>query len=69
MLLPREIIDSYQCKYAPENMNIHLENRIAFVGDSLFSMGCGRLFEGTYEQMFASLNKLRALPDDTKVCF
>ena len=44
-----------------------LVHRVAFVGDSLFAMGCGRLFEGTYDQMFASLQKLRALPDDTRV--
>jgi hydroxyacylglutathione hydrolase len=39
--------------------------RVAFVGDTLFAMGCGRLFEGTAEQMFASLAKLSALPEDT----
>lgn len=38
---------------------------IAFVGDTLFAMGCGRLFEGTPEQMFASLTRLAALPGDT----
>ena len=38
-----------------------------FCGDTLFACGCGRLFEGTAEQMFASLAKLAALPDDTKV--
>jgi hydroxyacylglutathione hydrolase len=38
-----------------------------FSGDSLFSMGCGRLFEGTAEQMWTSLKKLRALPDATQV--
>jgi hydroxyacylglutathione hydrolase len=38
-----------------------------FCGDTLFACGCGRLFEGTAEQMYASLSKLRALPDDTKV--
>ncbi len=38
-----------------------------FSGDTLFSMGCGRLFEGTPEQMWASLKKLRSLPDDTLV--
>lgn len=36
-----------------------------FCGDTLFSMGCGRLFEGTAEQMWDSLQKLTALPDDT----
>ncbi len=37
-------------------------------GDTLFSLGCGRLIEGTAEEMFASLAKLRALPDATLVC-
>jgi hydroxyacylglutathione hydrolase len=39
-------------------------DRIAFVGDALFAMGCGRLFEGTAQQMWASLSRLAALPDD-----
>lgn len=38
-----------------------------FCGDTLFACGCGRVFEGTPEQMYASLEKLLALPDDTKV--
>ena len=38
-----------------------------FCGDTLFACGCGRLFEGTAEQMYASLGKLAALPDETKV--
>jgi hydroxyacylglutathione hydrolase len=38
-----------------------------FCGDTLFACGCGRVFEGTPEQMYASLEKLRALPDDTEV--
>ncbi len=39
----------------------------AFVGDSLFALGCGRVFEGTMAQMWASLEKLNALPDGTKI--
>jgi hydroxyacylglutathione hydrolase len=39
-------------------------DKVAFVGDALFSMGCGRLFEGTPEQMWGSLQKIAALPDD-----
>jgi hydroxyacylglutathione hydrolase len=42
-------------------------DRIAFVGDTLFALGCGRLFEGTAEQMWDSLQRLAALPDETKV--
>ena len=41
---------------------------IIFCGDTLFSAGCGRLFEGTAREMSASLAKLAALPDDTLVC-
>jgi len=40
---------------------------IAFVGDTLFALGCGRLFEGTPEQMWESLSRVTALPDDTTV--
>jgi hydroxyacylglutathione hydrolase len=40
---------------------------IAFVGDTLFAMGCGRLFEGTADQMFDNMRKLEALPDNTVV--
>ncbi|MGJ8563330.1 MAG: hydroxyacylglutathione hydrolase [Alphaproteobacteria bacterium] len=39
----------------------------AFVGDTVFVLGCGRLFEGTPAQMYESLQQLAALPDDTKV--
>ena len=41
------------------------DERVAFVGDTLFAMGCGRLFEGTPEQMFRSLQRLTGLPEDT----
>lgn len=43
------------------------DEKLAFVGDTLFALGCGRLFEGTPAQMWDSLAKLRALPDDTVV--
>ncbi len=43
------------------------ESDALFCGDTLFSMGCGRLFEGTPEQMWNSLKKLRALPDQTRI--
>lgn len=39
-----------------------------FCGDTLFSLGCGRMFEGQPAQMLASLERLAALPDDTAVC-
>tara|TARA_B110000967_G_C18692628_1_gene463828 strand:+ start:7 stop:726 length:720 start_codon:yes stop_codon:yes gene_type:complete len=38
-----------------------------FTGDTLFSLGCGRIFEGTYSQMYESLKKIKNLPQDTKV--
>ena len=38
-----------------------------FTGDTLFSLGCGRIFEGTYEQMFNSLNRIKILPKDTEI--
>ena len=41
--------------------------RVAFVGDTMFVMGCGRLFEGTPEQMYRSLQRLAELPDDMQL--
>lgn len=41
---------------------------LVFTGDTLFAMGCGRLFEGTAEDMFAAMAKLAALPGWTRVC-
>ncbi len=41
--------------------------KLAFVGDTLFSIGCGRVIEGTPEMMWDSLVKLRGLPDDTQI--
>jgi hydroxyacylglutathione hydrolase len=43
------------------------EDRVAFVGDTLFAMGCGRLFEGSPEQMYRSLRRLTDLPGDTRL--
>ena len=42
-------------------------DQLAFVGDTLFSIGCGRVIEGTAEMMWQSLLKLRALPDNTRI--
>lgn len=42
-------------------------DKLAFVGDTLFSIGCGRVIEGTPAQMWGSLKKLRDLPDDTQI--
>ena len=46
---------------------IFRDEGVAFVGDTLFAMGCGRLFEGTAEQMHRSLRRLAELPDETRI--
>ncbi len=43
------------------------KEKVVFTGDALFSLGCGRVFEGTHEEMFNSLNKIKKLPPDTKI--
>ena len=43
------------------------KEKVAFTGDTLFSLGCGRIFEGTHEEMFNSLNKIKNLPHETKI--
>ena len=44
-----------------------IKEKMLFTGDTLFSLGCGRIFEGTYEQMFSSLNLLKSFDLDTKI--
>ena len=43
------------------------KNQLAFVGDIVFSLGCGRIFEGTAEEMHSSVKKIKSLPDLTKI--
>ena len=43
------------------------KEKIIFTGDTLFSLGCGRVFEGTYKQMLDSINRLKKLPEETKL--
>ncbi len=43
------------------------KQNILFTGDTLFSLGCGRIFEGTYEQMFSSLQIIKSFPLETKI--
>jgi len=43
------------------------KEKIAFTGDTLFSLGCGKIFEGDHEQLLRSLNKIKKLPRDTKI--
>ena len=58
--------------FIPSHIKGHIafyleKKKIVFTGDTLFSLGCGKIFEGTYKQMFNSLNKLKNLPAATKV--
>jgi hydroxyacylglutathione hydrolase len=46
---------------------VFAQEKLVFVGDTLFSIGCGRVIEGTPEMMWQSLLKLRSLPDDTQI--
>ena len=46
---------------------LNTKNPILFIGDTLFSGGCGRVFEGTYEQMYSSLEKIKKLPKETLI--
>ena len=63
---------SFQVIFVPGHTAGHIafyskDQKIVFTGDTLFSLGCGRIFEGTSEQMFSSINKLKNLPEDTKI--
>ena len=58
--------------HIPGHTNGHIafhfyKEKKIFTGDTLFSLGCGKIFEGTYEQMFNSLNRIKKLPIDTEV--
>ena len=66
--------DNFEAKiiYIPGHTTGHIgfyffNEKLIFTGDTLFSLGCGKIFEGTYEQMFLSLNKLKNLPKDTMI--
>jgi len=43
------------------------KEKLIFTGDTLFSLGCGKIFEGTYQDMYRSLDKIKKLPHDTKI--
>jgi len=63
---------SFEVIFIPGHTKGHIafyfkDEKIVFTGDTLFSLGCGKVFEGTHEQMFNSLNKLKNLPIDTKI--
>ena len=66
--------DGFEAKiyHIPGHTNGHIafhffKEKKIFTGDTLFSLGCGRIFEGTYEQMFNSLNKIKQLPIETEI--
>jgi hydroxyacylglutathione hydrolase len=63
---------TFEVIYIPGHTNGHVafyskDEKIIFSGDTLFSLGCGKVFEGTCEQMFHSLNKFKSLPKDIKI--
>jgi len=71
----RIAFDAPRCAFEVIEVPGHTRSHVAwygegllFCGDTLFSIGCGRLFEGTPGQMLASLDRLAALPGDTRVC-
>ena len=67
-------MDNFEAKiyHIPGHTSGHIafhffKEKKIFTGDTLFSLGCGRIFEGTYEQMFKSLEKIKALSKDTEI--
>jgi hydroxyacylglutathione hydrolase len=67
--LPKPSV-SFEVMHVPGHTRSHVAyvgHGVAFVGDTLFSAGCGRLFEGSAEQMLHSLDRLSALPSDTLI--
>ena len=66
--------DNFEAKiyHIPGHTSGHIcyhffKQNILFTGDTLFSLGCGRIFEGTYEEMFASLQLIKSFPLHTKI--
>ena len=58
--------------FVPGHTNGHIafyfeKEKVLFSGDTLFSLGCGKVFEGTHKDMFNSHNKLKSLSPDTKI--
>ena len=61
---------SFKILYIPGHTLDHIsffseDSKVVFTGDTLFSLGCGRVFEGTHEQMLTSIEKIKNLPKDT----
>ena len=66
--------DNFEAKiyHTPGHTNGHIafhffNEKKVFTGDTLFSLGCGRIFEGTFEEMFNSLSKIKKLPNETEI--
>ena len=66
--------DNFEAKiiHVPGHTTGHIsfhffKDKLIFTGDTLFSLGCGKIFEGTHQEMFNSLIKLKSLPEDTKI--
>jgi len=66
--------DNFEAKiyHVPGHTSGHIafhffKEKKLFIGDTLFSLGCGRIFEGTNEEMFNSLNKIKKISDDTEI--
>ncbi|MAK12855.1 MAG: hydroxyacylglutathione hydrolase [Candidatus Pelagibacter sp.] len=64
--------EEIQLNFSPGHTNGHIfyyfkKNKLAFVGDVVFSLGCGRIFEGNTDEMYNSVMKIRSLPDETKI--
>ena len=64
--------EEIELNFSPGHTSGHVfyyfkKNKIAFVGDVVFSMGCGRVFEGTLDQMYNSVMKIKSLPNETKL--
>ena len=66
--------DNFEAKiiHVPGHTTGHIsfhffKDKLIFTGDTLFSLGCGKIFEGTHQEMFNSLGKIKSLPEDTKI--
>ena len=64
--------DTFEIMLVPGHTIGHIafyskKNEIIFTGDTLFSLGCGKIFEGSYNDMFSSLKKIKNLPKKTKI--
>ena len=64
--------EEIQLNFSPGHTSGHVffyfkKNKLAFVGDVVFSLGCGRIFEGTAKDMYQSVMKVKSLPDEVKI--